>query len=66
MKRWLAQVVYRHETGPVDVIHDIEELDELSDLVARGPMDDTIIQILILPEDEVAEAAITVEKSWTL
>lgn len=37
VKRWCAIVTYRSDNGPVDVQHDIEELDEIADLVEAGP-----------------------------
>lgn len=47
MKRWLATVTYRSQLGPVDVPHDIEELDEIADLVEAGPDWGTIEHITI-------------------
>ena len=35
--RWKVVATYRSENGPVDIQHDIEELDELADLIERGP-----------------------------
>lgn len=35
--RWRAVIHYRSDKGPVDVRHDIEELDELHNLVELGP-----------------------------
>lgn len=36
--RWRAVVTYRSsEAGPVDVEHFIEEIDDLADIVERGP-----------------------------
>jgi hypothetical protein len=37
MKRWKAIIEYRTDAGPVDVEHEIQELDELQELVERGP-----------------------------
>lgn len=48
MKRWTANVIYRSANGPVSVIHDIEELDEISDLVERGPDWNSIEKIEII------------------
>ncbi|MFT8953637.1 MAG: hypothetical protein ABF979_15355 [Gluconobacter sp.] len=45
--RWIARVFYRSENGLVDVQHDMEELEELQDLVERGPNWDTIEKIEI-------------------
>lgn len=35
--RWKVTLVYRSENGPVDVEHDVEELDEIADLIEAGP-----------------------------
>lgn len=35
--RWIADVTYASTAGDVDVRHHIEELDELQDLIERGP-----------------------------
>ena len=36
-KRWQATVRYRSKVGTVPVVHEIEELDELQNLVEHGP-----------------------------
>jgi hypothetical protein len=48
MKRWLATVTYRSNAGPVSVTYDIEELDEIQQLVERGPDWNSIIDIRIV------------------
>lgn len=35
--RWRAIATYRSSNGPVDVIHEFDELEELHDLIERGP-----------------------------
>lgn len=35
--RWQAVVTYRADAGPVDVTHDIEELEHLQNLIEAGP-----------------------------
>lgn len=60
--RWIARVIYRTEGGLVDVQHDMEELEELQDLVERGPHWDAIEKIEIrraIPDGEL----ITVEEA---
>jgi len=47
MKRWKAVDTYKLATGPVDVEHDIEELDEIADLIERGPDWNSLIDIRI-------------------
>lgn len=37
MSRWVATIFYRSEPEPIEVIHDLQELQELHDLVERGP-----------------------------
>lgn len=46
-KRWIAKVTYRSEHGTVDVDHEIEELDEIAEIVERGPDWNTIETIEI-------------------
>ena len=36
-KRWLLTIIYRCKTGPCVVDYDIEELEEIADIVERGP-----------------------------
>lgn len=50
--RWVADVIYKSDSGLVDVRHDLEELDELQDLVERGPHWDTIDRIVIERSDK--------------
>ena len=60
--RWIARVFYRTESGLVDVQHDMEELEELHNLVERGPHWDAIEKIEIrraIPTGEL----ITVEEA---
>lgn len=60
--RWIARVIYRTESGLVDVQHDMEELEELQDHVERGPHWDAIEKIEIrraIPSGEL----ITVEEA---
>ncbi|NVN02171.1 MULTISPECIES: hypothetical protein [Asaia] len=60
--RWVARVIYRTESGLVDVQHDMEELEELHYLVERGPHWDAIEKIEIrraIPAGEL----ITVEET---
>lgn len=64
MKRWLAMVTYRGDHGPNVVNHEIEELDDLADLIERGPHWDTIDSILIVKPD--ADKCLTVEAAAKL
>lgn len=45
--RWKAVVNYRSNTGIIDVHHDIEEIEDLQDIVERGPDWNTIRDITI-------------------
>lgn len=42
MSRWLATIHYRTDAGLVDVDHELDEVEELHDLIERGPHWDTI------------------------
>jgi len=59
--RWRAVVHYRSENGLIDVEHWFEELEELDDIVERGPSFQAIEKIEIfyqLPNDQLTiEAA---------
>jgi hypothetical protein len=46
--RWHATIYYRSDTGGVDVEHDIEELEDLHDIVERGPDWNTIDKIVVM------------------
>jgi len=48
MFRWQATVFYRSELGTTDVVHYLEEMDELEMLVERGPNFYTIDRIEIV------------------
>ena len=65
MKRWTAVATYRTEAGPVDVVHEIEELAELQDLVERGPDWNTLVDIRITL-NRVTYPGLTVEAAKEL
>lgn len=65
MKRWKAIIEYRTNAGPVDVEHDIEELDELQELVERGPDWRTMIRCTVTLAENT-EANLTVEQAAAL
>lgn len=62
MERWRATIVYRSEHGPVDVEHEIEELDEIAELVEAGPDWNTIVNINIVLERQMIPG-LTVEEA---
>ena len=61
--RWRAVVHYRSEVGTVDVEHWVEELDEIHDLVERGPHWDTIKKITIHRVNHVTGKRLTLEQA---
>lgn len=63
--RWKAVLEYRTEHGIVDIEHGLEELDELQDIVERGPDWNSLVKITIIL-DRVTEPELTVEGSATL
>jgi hypothetical protein len=65
LARWIATVHYRTAGGLVDVQHDLEEIEELQELVERGPHWDTIERIEIVRADG-CERRLTVEEAAAL
>lgn len=54
--RWKATIYYRsNTTGIVDVEHGIEELEELHDIVERGPDWNTIDRIEIVLDRKTSD-----------
>lgn len=51
MIRWKATIVYRTDTGPLSVDYDLSEIEELQDIVERGPHWDTVYNIKIERQD---------------
>lgn len=64
--RWLATVTYKSECGLVPVEHDIEELDELHNLVERGPDWNAIEKIEIVLARKSHGETITIEAAEKL
>ena len=60
--RWKATLIYRTDNGPVDVEHTFEELEELHDIVERGPDWNSLIKITVELE-RVSTPGLTVEKA---
>ena len=63
--RWIADVTYRSESGPVDVHHHLVELEELHDIVERGPDFYCIEDIRIVMARDENEKVKTLEFSAT-
>lgn len=62
LSRWHAVINYRTDSGVVDVHHDLEELEELQNLVERGPDWNTIVDIVITLQRR-SNDVMTVEES---
>jgi len=61
--RWKAIVYYRSESvGLVDVEHGIEELDELHNLIERGP-DWNAIDKIVITLDRKFDVGMTIEQA---
>lgn len=63
--RWKAVIYYRTDNGSVDVEHGIEELEELQDIVERGPDWNTVERIVVTLDRKTSES-LTVEESLSL
>lgn len=61
--RWKATIYYRSDaTGMVDVEHGIEELEELQDIVERGPDWNSIDRIVVVL-DRKTHADLSIEQA---
>lgn len=65
MTRWAATINYRTDAGLVDVQYDLREIEDLHDVVERGPHWDTIESIVIVRAGRQLHG-LTVEKARTL
>lgn len=61
VRRWQATAVYRTSAGSLDVTHDIEELDELQNLIERGPDWNALERITIVLARRSEPETFTVE-----
>lgn len=64
--RWAATVHYRADAGLIDVTHDLDEIEDLHDLVERGPHWDTIEQIVIVRAVAGEPLTLTIEEAEKL
>jgi hypothetical protein len=64
--RWIAIVYYRTDNGVVDVEHRLSEIDELHDVVERGPHWDCVVEIRITRAGHVTSENLTVEQAAQL
>jgi hypothetical protein len=60
--RWKAIIYYRSENGLIDVEHGVEEIEDLQDIVERGP-DWNAIERIEITLDRVALANLTIEEA---
>lgn len=61
-KTWRAVIHYRTDAGQVDVEHFFEELEDLHDIVERGPDWNTIIKIEVVL-NRIVEPDLTIEQA---
>ena len=64
--RWQATAIYRTANGPVDIVHDLEEIADLHDLIEGGPHWDTIVRIEIKRVNHMDGESLTVEGAAAL
>lgn len=50
--RWIATVTYDTKSGPTDVVHYVEEMEDVHSLVERGPNFYLIDSVVIRPNVE--------------
>lgn len=61
--RWHVEVDYRTDNGINTVPHEVEEIEDLHDLIERGPDFYTIQKIVIWPQGKCASNTLTVEEA---
>lgn len=66
MKRWIADIVYNTENGPLVVTHDVDEIDELQNVVERGPSFETIEHVIVRYARNIERDKLTVEEAAKL
>jgi hypothetical protein len=59
--RWKASVYYRMDAGIIDIVHDLEEIGDLHELIEGGPHWDTIDRIEIVRVNHCTAQDLTVE-----
>jgi hypothetical protein len=63
--RWHVAIRYRTDAGTIDIDYDIEELDQLADLVERGPDWNCLIDCVVTL-NRVSTPGLTVEQAARL
>lgn len=64
--RWQATVTYRTDAGPVTVEHLVEELQDLQQLVEKGPHFDCVELIEVRVHRHATHPLLTVEQAEKL
>ncbi len=60
---WSAVVTYRTDAGPMVIARTMAELDELYDVIERGPHFDTVMDIHITRINHCTSPTLTVEQA---
>lgn len=64
--RWQVKVIYRTEIGNIDVIHDVEDIEDMSRLIEAGPHWDTIVRMEVMRFGQNVDVGLTVERAAEL
>ena len=64
--RWQAAIYYRTDHGTVDVVHELEELADIHNLVEAGPHWDCVEKIEIIRINHNTSDTLTVEQAEKL
>lgn len=65
-KRWKADIVYRTESGPLDITHYVNEIAEVHDLIECGPHWDCLVSCTITRFQHITSETLTVEEAEQL
>ncbi len=58
LHRWSAKITYRHDDGPQSRLFNFEELEELQEIVERGPNFYAIESIVVIPGDRCPKVTV--------
>jgi hypothetical protein len=59
--RWQVVLTYRSNSGPLDIHHDLEEIEELQEIIERGPDWRTLIDARITLNPSYRDHSPTIE-----